>query len=98
MKFSILIYIFRRDILLFKMRNYDNGIYCDLIICVAGSAACRYEKGSWSGCVNQLMARIDSLKANSDASCEKTRRLTKRCKPETNVKKTKGKYFFTIYS
>ncbi|XP_033223811.1 uncharacterized protein LOC117177308 isoform X2 [Belonocnema kinseyi] len=52
--------------------------------------ACRYEKGSWSGCVNQLMTRIDSVKANSDATCEKTRRLTKRCKPETSVKKTKG--------
>lgn len=80
------------------MRDCDNGIYCDLIICVAGSAACRYEKGSWSGCVNQLMARIDSLKANSDATCEKTRRLTKRCKPETNVKKTKGKSFFIKFN
>ncbi|XP_054013211.1 uncharacterized protein LOC128895027 [Hylaeus anthracinus] len=50
--------------------------------------ACRYEKGTWSGCVNQLMTRVDNLKANSDAGCEKTRRLTKRCRPETNTKKT----------
>lgn len=55
--------------------------------------ACRYEKGTWSGCVNQMMTRIDNLKANSDTSCEKTRRLTKRCKPEANTKKsTKGDY------
>jgi len=43
--------------------------------------------------VNQMMTRIDNLKANSDTSCEKTRRLTKRCKPETNTKKSaKGDY------
>lgn len=50
--------------------------------------ACRYEKGTWSGCVNQMMTRIDNLKVNSDATCEKTRRLTKRCKQETNTKKS----------
>jgi len=43
--------------------------------------------------VNQMMTRIDNLKANSDTSCDKTRRLTKRCKPETNTKKSaKGDY------
>ncbi|XP_020710346.1 pleiotrophin-like isoform X4 [Athalia rosae] len=55
---------------------------------VALSTECRYEKGSWSECVNQLMNRIDNLKPESDRACEKTRRRSKRCKPEPNSKKT----------
>ncbi|XP_046588549.1 uncharacterized protein [Neodiprion pinetum] len=55
---------------------------------VALSTECRYEKGTWSECVDQQMNRIDNLKPDSDRSCEKTRRRTKRCKPETNAKKT----------
>ena len=69
------------------MEKYNNEICCNLIICVAGSAACRYEKGTWSNCLNQLTTRIDNLKPNSDPTCEKTRRLTRRCKPENNAKK-----------
>lgn len=62
-----------------------------LLMWRGAGTACRYEKGTWSGCVNQLMTRVDNLKANSDASCDKMRRLTKGCKPETNTKKsTKG--------
>ncbi|XP_063984340.1 uncharacterized protein LOC135166198 isoform X2 [Diachasmimorpha longicaudata] len=55
---------------------------------VAASTACRYEKGTFSNCVNQLVTRVDTLKPNSDSSCEPTRRITKRCKPETNTKKS----------
>ena len=45
-----------------------------------------------------MQVRIDTLKtANSDFSCEKTRKNTKRCKPETNGKKaTKGTIKNTI--
>ncbi|XP_011300221.1 uncharacterized protein [Fopius arisanus] len=50
--------------------------------------ACKYEKGSFSSCVNQSMTRVDNLKPNSDSSCEPTRRITKRCKQETNTKKS----------
>ncbi|KAF7385191.1 hypothetical protein HZH66_012277 [Vespula vulgaris] len=79
--------LFRRN----AKKNNDNRVYGPMIICVAGRAACRYEKGTWSGCVNQLSTRVDNLKANSDPTCEKTRLITKRCKPETNTKKsTKG--------
>jgi hypothetical protein len=51
--------------------------------------ACRYEKGTFSSCVNMSMTRVDNLKATSDPSCEQTRRITKRCKQDTpNTKKT----------
>nr|CAD7597897.1 unnamed protein product [Timema genevievae] len=44
-------------------------------------AACRYEKGSWSECSSQSqMTRSDSLKPNSDPSCEQSRLITKKCK------------------
>ncbi|XP_034947344.1 uncharacterized protein [Chelonus insularis] len=45
--------------------------------------ACRYEKGNFTPCVNMVMTREDTLKPNSDDSCEKVRRVVKRCKPET---------------
>lgn len=48
---------------------------------------CRYEKGTWGECVDQLMNRIDNLKPDSDRACDKTRRRSKRCKSETNTKK-----------
>lgn len=51
--------------------------------------ACRYEKGTWSECNSQSkVVRVDTLKANSDASCEQSRQITKNCKA---VKQGKGK-------
>lgn len=92
--------IYRCDCDAVKEAHADNGVYSffrssnSLL-----TAACRYEKGTWSGCVNQMMTRIDNLKANSDATCEKTRRLTKRCKQETNTKKSaKGNCNYSLMS
>ncbi|KAK0180807.1 hypothetical protein PV327_003152 [Microctonus hyperodae] len=44
--------------------------------------ACRYDKGTFSACVNMVMTRVDNIKPNSDPSCDPTRRITKRCKPD----------------
>ncbi|KAI5730305.1 hypothetical protein M8J76_012252 [Diaphorina citri] len=54
--------------------------------------ACRYEKGSWSQCsVAGDMTRTDMLKeANSDANCEKSRTLTKKCKAKNSGRKNKA--------
>ncbi|PSN44928.1 hypothetical protein C0J52_15006 [Blattella germanica] len=52
--------------------------------------ACRYEKGAWSECSAQnQMTRSDSLKANSDPSCEQSRQITKKCKNKA-TKSSKG--------
>ncbi|XP_015585899.1 uncharacterized protein LOC107263335 isoform X2 [Cephus cinctus] len=58
---------------------------------VAAKSACRYEKGTWGTCINQVMKRVDNLKSNSDSNCDKTRSVSRRCKPETNSKKTTNK-------
>ena len=73
-----------------KRGEYENNLMFISFARVCNTA-CRYEKGSWSSCTNQNMTRVDTIKPNSDPSCEKTRRITKRCKPEANNKKaTKG--------
>lgn len=44
--------------------------------------ACKYEKGEWSTCeisTNTRM-RTDTLKLQSDASCQPTRTISKKCK------------------
>jgi len=53
-------------------------------------AACRYEKGAWSECSSQnQMTLSESLKANSDPSCEQSRQITKKCKNK-GAKSSKG--------
>lgn len=54
--------------------------------------ACRYEKSSWSECnSNGEMSRTDMLKANSDPSCDQSRRITKKCNKNKQVKASKDK-------
>ncbi|XP_039764131.1 uncharacterized protein LOC120636637 isoform X2 [Pararge aegeria] len=54
--------------------------------------ACRYEKSSWSECSpNGEMSRTDMLKANSDPTCDLSRRLTKKCNKNKQVKAAKDK-------
>lgn len=54
--------------------------------------ACRYEKSSWSECnSNGEMSRTDMLKPNSDPSCDQSRRITKKCNKNKQVKATKDK-------
>ncbi|XP_059055394.1 uncharacterized protein LOC131849349 isoform X2 [Achroia grisella] len=54
--------------------------------------ACRYEKSSWSECSpNGEMSRTDMLKANSDPTCDQSRRITKKCNKNKQVKSTKDK-------
>ncbi|XP_045458576.1 uncharacterized protein LOC123668929 [Melitaea cinxia] len=54
--------------------------------------ACRYEKSSWSECSpNGEMSRTDMLKANSDPTCDASRRVTKKCNKNKQVKATKDK-------
>lgn len=72
------------------LKKGDKGCEPSKTISKKCRKACRYERGSWMACENQWMARIDTLKANSDTTCEKSRRVTKRCKPENNTKKAKG--------
>lgn len=65
-------------------------------------AACRYEKGAWSECnVQSQMTRNDKLKPNSDASCEQTRQISKKCKAKgakpTKDKKGKKNQFITLF-
>ena len=58
-------------------------------VCIS---ACKYDKGSWSKCnVNNEMTRADILRNpnESDASCEKTKLITKICKNKTD-RNTKG--------
>jgi len=55
-------------------------------------SACRYDKGPWSECNSQgKVVRTDTVKANSDASCEKTRQITKNCKAAKQGKNKPGK-------
>lgn len=44
--------------------------------------ACRYEKGTWQPCntTANSRTRVDQLKPRSDASCEPSRIVTKKCK------------------
>lgn len=66
-------------------------------------AACRYERGSWSECnVAGEMTRTDKLKANSDASCEQSRQITKKCKNKKGGKPPKSAskgifFFYTLF-
>ncbi|CAH0703299.1 unnamed protein product [Spodoptera exigua] len=54
--------------------------------------ACRYEKSSWSECSpNGEMSRTDILKANSDPSCDQSKRVTKKCNKNKQVKTSKDK-------
>lgn len=54
--------------------------------------ACRYEKSTWSECsVNGEMSRTDILKANSDAACEQSRHITKKCNKNKQAKVSKDK-------
>lgn len=54
--------------------------------------ACRYEKSSWSECsADGEMSRVDKLKANSDPACDQSRRMTKKCNKNKQVKATKDK-------
>ncbi|CAG9138213.1 hypothetical protein JYU34_000270 [Plutella xylostella] len=54
--------------------------------------ACRYEKSSWSECsATGEMVRTDELKANSDPACDQSRRLTKKCNKNKQVKASKDK-------
>ena len=57
--------------------------------CKKGKPTCRYDKGAWGECTSGRMTRTDSLRANSDPSCEQARQITKRCKPK-GQKKAKG--------
>lgn len=50
-------------------------------------AACRYDKGEWSKCVNGSMSRKDDVRAGSDASCKPTRDITKPCNKDKKQKK-----------
>ncbi|GBP00810.1 hypothetical protein EVAR_67855_1 [Eumeta japonica] len=61
--------------------------------CVSNHAqSCRYEKSSWSECSpNGEMSRTDVLKANSDPTCDQSRRVTKKCNKNKQVKATKDK-------
>ncbi|CAH0684240.1 unnamed protein product [Chilo suppressalis] len=53
---------------------------------------CRYEKSSWSECnSNGEMSRTDMLKSNSDPSCDQSRRVTKKCNKNKQVKSAKDK-------
>ncbi|XP_026316854.1 uncharacterized protein LOC113227953 [Hyposmocoma kahamanoa] len=53
---------------------------------------CRYEKSSWSECsADGEMSRVDKLKANSDPACDQSRRMTKKCNKNKQVKATKDK-------
>lgn len=62
------------------------------INCHSRFLACRYEKSSWSECSpNGEMSRTDMLKANSDASCDQSRRITKKCNKNKQVKTSKDK-------
>lgn len=84
---------------------YDYNNYC--YVCIYGDwllfvvcvfAACRYEKGTWSECNAQSeMTRNDKLKANSDASCEQNRQITKKCKGKS-AKPTKGNHIQYIHA
>ncbi|OWR42751.1 uncharacterized protein LOC116777920 [Danaus plexippus] len=54
--------------------------------------ACRYEKSSWSECSpNGEMSRTDMLKNNSDPTCDTSRRVTKKCNKNKQLKSTKDK-------
>ncbi|CAH2104075.1 unnamed protein product [Euphydryas editha] len=54
--------------------------------------ACRYEKSSWSECSpNGEMSRTDMLKANSDPTCDASKRVTKKCNKNKQVKSAKDK-------
>ncbi|KOB66917.1 Pleiotrophin-like protein [Operophtera brumata] len=54
--------------------------------------SCRYEKSSWSECSpNGEMSRTDLLKANSDPTCDKSRRIVKKCNKNKQTKATKDK-------
>lgn len=64
--------------------------------------ACRYEKSSWSECSpSGEMIRTDKLKANSDPTCDQSRRITKKCNKNKQSKATKEKgrifYLFFLY-
>lgn len=72
------------------------------IIIIVPHTACRYEKSSWSECsADGEMSRVDKLKANSDPACDQSRRITKKCNKNKQVKATKDKgandlYFFNF--
>lgn len=82
-----------------------NIFYClvvNNIIIFVPHTACRYEKSSWSECsADGEMSRVDKLKANSDPACDQSRRITKKCNKNKQVKATKDKgtndrYFFNF--
>ncbi|XP_062532927.1 pleiotrophin-like protein isoform X1 [Bombyx mori] len=53
---------------------------------------CRYEKSSWSECsINGEMSRTDKLKSNSDSTCDQSRRKTRKCNKNKQVKLAKDK-------
>ncbi|KAL4717541.1 hypothetical protein ACJJTC_000690 [Scirpophaga incertulas] len=53
---------------------------------------CRYEKSAWSECnASGEMSRTDVLKSNSDPSCDQSRRVTKKCNKNKQIKSAKDK-------